>query len=162
MQPHNKKRIGLVTDVGRVDDGTFNQYAYEGLMRAAEELGLEVEVVETASSDEYDANLQKILERDCPIVVTVGSSTGPRVERILENPEDVGSAGPLPDHASAPPTTLVDGHLHGLGVNPQEHLPSTLQLVELGEDQTDRVLDALVGILDHPSLAIGQGQRDVG
>ena len=29
-------KIGLVTDLGRIDDGTFNQYAYEGLMRAAD------------------------------------------------------------------------------------------------------------------------------
>jgi basic membrane protein A len=34
-------RVGLVTDVGRIDDGTYTQYAYEGMMRAAEEFGLE-------------------------------------------------------------------------------------------------------------------------
>ena len=33
----DKPRVGLVTDMGRIDDGTFNQYTYEGLMRAVEE-----------------------------------------------------------------------------------------------------------------------------
>ncbi|MEP7293743.1 MAG: hypothetical protein ABI835_18290, partial [Chloroflexota bacterium] len=32
--------ICLVTDVGRVNDGTFNQYAYEGMLRAADDFDL--------------------------------------------------------------------------------------------------------------------------
>jgi ABC-type uncharacterized transport system permease subunit/basic membrane lipoprotein Med (substrate-binding protein (PBP1-ABC) superfamily) len=87
VQTPSKPRVGIVTDVGRIDDGTFNQYAYEGLMRAAEELELEVEVIETASSDEYDANLHRVLERGCTIVVTTGSARGASVERAaVQNP----------------------------------------------------------------------------
>jgi len=75
-------RVGLVTDVGRVDDGTFNQYAYEGLMRAAEQHGLEPDVVETKSPAEYEANLRQLIERGDDLIVTIGSTTGPAVERL--------------------------------------------------------------------------------
>ena len=40
-----KVKIGLVTDVGKVDDKTFNQFAYEGMTRAAEEFGLEAKYI---------------------------------------------------------------------------------------------------------------------
>lgn len=75
-------RVGLVTDVGRIDDGTFNQYAYEGLSRAAQEYGLEMEVIQTASPAEYDANIRRLIERGCAVIVTIGSTTGPAVERL--------------------------------------------------------------------------------
>ena len=35
-------KIGLVTDVGGVEDQSFNQSAWEGLQRAAKDLGVEV------------------------------------------------------------------------------------------------------------------------
>lgn len=83
MQPSpDKLRVGLVTDVGRVDDGTFNQYAFEGLTRAAQEHGLEVEVIQTESPAEYDANIRQLIERGCSFIVTIGSTTGPAVERL--------------------------------------------------------------------------------
>ncbi len=78
----DKRRVGLVTDVGRVDDGTFNQYAYEGLMRAAQEHGLEVKVLQTEASTYYESNLQKLVEEGCSIIVTVGSTKGTAAERL--------------------------------------------------------------------------------
>jgi simple sugar transport system permease protein len=81
-------QVGLVTDSGHVDDGTFNQYAYEGLMRAAEEHGLDPKVIETESPDSFENNLKRIIEAGCNLVVTVGSRTGPQVEQLaLRYPE---------------------------------------------------------------------------
>jgi simple sugar transport system permease protein len=82
-------RVGLVTDVGRIDDGTFNQYAYEGLMRAAEEHGLEPEVIETDLPEEYEENLEHLVEEGCNFVVTIGSRAGQQVERIATRHPDV-------------------------------------------------------------------------
>jgi simple sugar transport system permease protein len=80
--------VGLVTDTGRVDDGTFNEYAYEGLMRAAEEHGLEPQIIETESPGEFEENLRRIIDQGCNLVVTIGSRTGPQVERLaLRYPE---------------------------------------------------------------------------
>ncbi|MCS7283828.1 MAG: BMP family ABC transporter substrate-binding protein [Anaerolineae bacterium] len=75
-------RVGFVTDGGRIDDGSFNQYAYEGTLQAAQEYGLRVELLETSSPAEYEANIRQAIERGCNLVVTVGSTTGATVERL--------------------------------------------------------------------------------
>jgi len=86
----DKPRLGLVTDMGRIDDGTFNQYAYEGLMRAVEELGLPVEIIQTEPQASCEANIQEVIERGCTLVVTVGSlMAATAVERMSERYPDV-------------------------------------------------------------------------
>ncbi|MFO7742406.1 MAG: BMP family ABC transporter substrate-binding protein [Anaerolineae bacterium] len=82
QQSPDELRVGLVTDVGRIDDGTFNQYAYEGLARAAEEHDLAPRIIETESPDAYKDNLERVIEEGYTLVVTIGSRTGPQVERI--------------------------------------------------------------------------------
>ncbi|MGI9018175.1 MAG: BMP family lipoprotein [Euzebya sp.] len=64
--------VGLVTDIGRIDDGTFNQFANDGMEAAAECLGFDTDVIETASEADYDSNIETILQGDPEIVVTVG------------------------------------------------------------------------------------------
>ncbi|MDH4365482.1 MAG: hypothetical protein OEY70_15515, partial [Acidimicrobiia bacterium] len=41
--------VVLVTDVGKVTDGTFNQYAYEGMQAAEKCFGFKTSFIETAS-----------------------------------------------------------------------------------------------------------------
>src|SRR3712207_1788355 len=50
-------RVGLVTDVGGLDDRSFNFLAREGLERAEEELGVEGRVVVSRSDADYVPNL---------------------------------------------------------------------------------------------------------
>ena len=40
-------KIGMVADVGGINDESFNQSAWEGLQRAKEELGVEIKVLES-------------------------------------------------------------------------------------------------------------------
>ncbi|NJL04469.1 MAG: BMP family ABC transporter substrate-binding protein [Chloroflexaceae bacterium] len=65
-------RIGLVTDIGRVNDGTFNQFAHAGAVKAADELGVEYRFIETQNQADYAANLETLLEEDFNVIVTVG------------------------------------------------------------------------------------------
>lgn len=65
-----------VTDVGGVDDKGFNQIAFEGAERAADELGLTAEVLESASDADYETNVQSFIEKDCSLIVTVGFLLG--------------------------------------------------------------------------------------
>lgn len=65
-------KIGLVTDVGKVDDKTFNQFAYEGMMRAAEEFGFEASYIETQQPTDYEKNIQTFAEEGFDLIVTVG------------------------------------------------------------------------------------------
>jgi basic membrane lipoprotein Med (substrate-binding protein (PBP1-ABC) superfamily) len=64
--------VCLVTDVGRVNDGTFNQYAYEGMMSAVEEFELESTYIETQAQTDYEANINTCVDEGYDAVVTVG------------------------------------------------------------------------------------------
>jgi basic membrane protein A len=69
--------IGLVTDVGRVDDKSFNQSAWEGAQQAAEALGAaEVNYVETTNATDYAANIDLFAGAGYDIIVTVGFALG--------------------------------------------------------------------------------------
>ena len=61
-----------VTDTGGVDDKGFNQIAYEGLLQAADSLGVATEVLESVSDADYAPNLQSFIDKGCNVIVTVG------------------------------------------------------------------------------------------
>ncbi len=68
--------VGLVTDVGEVDDKSFNQSAWEGVQQAADELGAFVKYVETKDAKDYAANIQLFAEKNYDVIVTVGFALG--------------------------------------------------------------------------------------
>jgi basic membrane protein A and related proteins len=65
-------RVNLITDIGRVDDGTFNQFAYEAMEAAAECFGFESSYIETVSEADYATNISTSLESDPDVVITTG------------------------------------------------------------------------------------------
>ncbi len=64
--------VCLVTDVGRINDGTFNQYAYEGMEAAADDLELDTTYIETTAQTDYANNIDTCLQEGYDIIVTVG------------------------------------------------------------------------------------------
>lgn len=64
--------ICLVTNEGRVNDGTFNESTYNGFVRAAEEFGLESTFIETAAQPEFPDNISTCVEEGYDVVITVG------------------------------------------------------------------------------------------
>src|SRR3990170_540592 len=68
--------VCLVTDVGRVNDGTFNQYAYEGMLNAVDAFGLESTFIETQAQTDYEKNINTCVQEGYSIVVTVGFLIG--------------------------------------------------------------------------------------
>jgi basic membrane protein A and related proteins len=69
-------RVGLVTDVGKVDDKSFNQSAWEGVQRAQRELGAEVKFLETTDPKDYAKNIDQFAQDGYDVVVTVGFAIG--------------------------------------------------------------------------------------
>lgn len=65
-------RIGLVTDVGRVDDGTFNELAHRGARQASQEFGLDYKYIETQAHADYEGNIQILVDEGFDVIVTVG------------------------------------------------------------------------------------------
>lgn len=67
--------IGLVTDVGQINDKSFNQSSWEGVL-AAELCGATVDYIETQDAADYADNIAEFAENDYDIVVTVGFALG--------------------------------------------------------------------------------------
>ena len=68
-------KIGLVTDVGEIDDKSFNQSSWQGVL-AAETCGAQVNYIETKSAEDYAENIAEFAENDYNIIVTVGFALG--------------------------------------------------------------------------------------
>jgi basic membrane protein A len=67
--------VGLVTDVGEIDDKSFNQSAWEGV-KLAEDLGATVDYVETKDAKDYGNNIALFADQGYDVIVTVGFALG--------------------------------------------------------------------------------------
>jgi len=65
-------KIGMVTDVGGVNDQSFNQSAWEGLLRAQEELGVKVGYMESQQEADYAPNLEQLYDYDNDLIWGIG------------------------------------------------------------------------------------------
>jgi basic membrane protein A len=80
--------VGLVTDVGEVDDKSFNQSAWEGVKLAEEEYNALVKYVETKDAKDYQSNIALFADKKYDIIVTVGfAMTSATVEAAAKYPE---------------------------------------------------------------------------
>ena len=84
-------KVGLVTDVGRVNDRSFNQSAWEGVVAAAEGLGLaedDIKYIETQDAKDYADNIQQFIDADYNVIVSVGFALGDATTlAATENPD---------------------------------------------------------------------------
>ncbi len=69
-------KVGLVTDVGVVDDKNFNQATWEGVLAAQKELNFDAKYIETKDAKDYDANIQLFVDEGFNVIVTVGFALG--------------------------------------------------------------------------------------
>lgn len=71
--PEAKKvKVGIVTDIGGLNDRSFNQLANEGLKRAISELGAEGRALTSKSNADYVPNLSTLAQQKYDIVIGVG------------------------------------------------------------------------------------------
>jgi basic membrane protein A len=70
--PAKELKIGVVTDVGQLEDKSFNQASYEGGKGAAEKLGATFDVIVTANISDYKQNIQTFIDQGFNVIITVG------------------------------------------------------------------------------------------
>jgi len=112
-------KIGLVTDVGHVDDKGFNQSSWEGVQAVGTALGVPTEYLESNSASDYATNINALLNKGDNVIVTVGfnlqQATG--------------------DAAKANPNVLFIGVDQDQGTDPTAILPNSVGIV-FHEDQS--------------------------
>lgn len=67
-----KIKIGMVTDVGGVNDGSFNQTSWEGLQKVSKDLGIEVKYLESETDADYAPNIETFVDDDYDLIICVG------------------------------------------------------------------------------------------
>jgi basic membrane protein A and related proteins len=74
-------KVGLITDLGQLDDNGFNELAYNGLKRAQRELGIRGRVVESASAADYIPNMASLVRQGYNLIIGVGFAQGDAVDK---------------------------------------------------------------------------------
>lgn len=77
-----------VTDTGGIDDNSFNQTAWKGVLDAQKDFGIEGRFLESQAETDYDANINSLIDGDCDVIITVGFLLGDATEKAAKaNPE---------------------------------------------------------------------------
>lgn len=77
-------KVAMVTDVGGINDQSFNQGAWEGLQRAKEELGVEVGYLESATEADYVSNIETLVDQGNDLIVACGFLMADTIKEAAE------------------------------------------------------------------------------
>jgi len=80
-----KIKIGLVTDIGGLNDRGFNHLSYVGLLRAQGELGIEQRVYQAKSTQEYVPNLSTFARDGYDLTIGVGFTEADAIDTVATN-----------------------------------------------------------------------------
>jgi basic membrane protein A len=85
-------KVGLVTDIGGLNDRSFNQLANEGLERAKSELGAEGRALTSESDADYVPNLSTLAQQKYDLVIGVGFLMAESVNTVAKQFPDTNFA----------------------------------------------------------------------
>jgi basic membrane protein A len=80
-----KLKVGLVTDVGGLNDRGFNHLSYVGLLRAQRELGIRQRVYQAKSTQEYIPNLSTFARGSYDLTIGVGFTEADAIDTVATN-----------------------------------------------------------------------------
>jgi basic membrane protein A len=82
--------VGLVTDVGKVNDKSFNQSAWEGVQKAQADGSADVvQFIETADAKDYAKNISTFADAKYDVIVTVGFGLGEATAAAAKSYPDI-------------------------------------------------------------------------
>ncbi len=78
----------MVTDIGGIDDRSFNASAWKGLQNAAaEDKNIKTSYVTSKADTDYEPNLNQLVQQKCDLVLAVGGLMGDATKKIAgQNP----------------------------------------------------------------------------
>jgi basic membrane protein A len=100
----------MVSDVGGIDDNSFNENAWAGMEQAEAELGVEVTFLESRATEDYERNINQHISDGCDMIVTVGFLLGDATKAAAEANPDVRFA--IVDFAYDPAIPNVEGLIY--------------------------------------------------
>jgi basic membrane protein A len=79
------KKIGLVTDIGGLNDRGFNHLSYVGLLRAQHDFGVDVKVFQAKSTQDYIPNLSAFARQGYDLTIGVGFTEATAIDTVAKN-----------------------------------------------------------------------------
>jgi basic membrane protein A and related proteins len=83
-----KLKVGMATDVGGVNDESFNASANRGLQKAQSELGAEVKVLESKQEADYDTNLATLVRGGNDLTWGIGFAMANAIAKAAKDNPD--------------------------------------------------------------------------
>ncbi|BFH64673.1 BMP family ABC transporter substrate-binding protein [Paenibacillus azoreducens] len=81
-------KIGLVTDVGGVNDKSFNQSAWEALEALKKDKGIDAQYLQSKSKEEYVTNLNKYVKGKYDLTWGIGFDLGEDMKTVADQNPD--------------------------------------------------------------------------
>ncbi len=83
--PAKSVKVGLVFDSAGRGDKSFNDSAYAGLERAKEELGAQIETMNSSREADYEKNLRAFADLGYDLIIANGLNQGPALARVAKD-----------------------------------------------------------------------------
>ena len=83
-----KITVGMITDVGGVNDQSFNQTSWEGLQAVQKELGedkVEVKYLESKQDADYVPNIEQFIDEETDLIIGIGFKLADAIETAAKN-----------------------------------------------------------------------------
>src|SRR5688500_9623223 len=143
--PEGKKiKVGIVTDIGGLNDRSFNQLANEGLERSKSELGVEGRALTSSKNSDYVPNLSSLAQQKYDLVIGVGFLMAEAVETVAKKFPDVNFAIiDYPQSAMKSKPTNVEGLLFKEAE--AGYLVGTLAALYVKDQGGDQVISSVGG-----------------
>ena len=81
----SKMKVGLVTDIGGLNDRGFNHLSFLGLQRAQTELGVQQRVFQAKSTQDYVPNLSTFARDGYDLTIGVGFTEATAIDTVATN-----------------------------------------------------------------------------
>jgi basic membrane protein A len=100
-------RVGFVTDTGGIDDMSFNTTQWKGVERAAADLGIENQFIQSDEATQYEPNLTEFASQGYDLVIASGFFLGGDLAKVAANYPDVSFS--IVDYAYPDPFGVPEG-----------------------------------------------------
>ncbi len=77
-------KVGLVTDIGGIDDRSFNANAWKGVQQAVQDYGIQAQYLQSKQQTDYEKNLTEFVQEKDDMLVTVGFLLGPATAKVAQ------------------------------------------------------------------------------
>ncbi len=100
-------QVGMITDIGGIDDASFNATSWAGVERAENELGIQGDFLESQAQTDYAPNITQFINQGYELIVTVGFLLADDTAEFARANPDVSFA--IVDFSYDPPIDNVRG-----------------------------------------------------